>query len=152
MVTSAAIVMVAVFAIFATLGALMLKEMGVGLAVAVLIDATIVRGRAAAGVDEAARRLELVPAEAAPVASADPARARGEGGSGARVGEPEFQAGRERARSGGPSRYCAVMPPSAETIAPVMNDASSEARKSATWAISSGRPGRPIGWNESIVS
>ena len=42
-VTSAAIVMVAVFSIFATLGALMLKELGVGLAVAVFIDATIVR-------------------------------------------------------------------------------------------------------------
>jgi uncharacterized membrane protein YdfJ with MMPL/SSD domain len=42
-VTSAAIVMVAVFGIFASLGALMLKEMGVGLAVAVLVDATIVR-------------------------------------------------------------------------------------------------------------
>jgi uncharacterized membrane protein YdfJ with MMPL/SSD domain len=42
-VTSAAIVMVAVFAIFASLGALMLKEMGVGLAVAVFVDATIVR-------------------------------------------------------------------------------------------------------------
>jgi uncharacterized membrane protein YdfJ with MMPL/SSD domain len=43
-VTSAAIVMVAVFSVFASLSALMLKEMGVGLAVAVLIDATIVRG------------------------------------------------------------------------------------------------------------
>jgi RND superfamily putative drug exporter len=42
-VTSAAIVMVAVFAIFASLGSLELKQMGVGLAVAVLIDATIVR-------------------------------------------------------------------------------------------------------------
>jgi uncharacterized membrane protein YdfJ with MMPL/SSD domain len=42
-VTSAAIVMVAVFAIFASLRALMIKEMGVGLAAAVLIDATIVR-------------------------------------------------------------------------------------------------------------
>jgi uncharacterized membrane protein YdfJ with MMPL/SSD domain len=42
-VTSAAIVMVAVFSIFASLGVLMLKEMGVGLAVAVLVDATIVR-------------------------------------------------------------------------------------------------------------
>jgi uncharacterized membrane protein YdfJ with MMPL/SSD domain len=41
--TSAAIVMVAVFAIFASLRALMLKEMGVGLAVAVFVDATIVR-------------------------------------------------------------------------------------------------------------
>jgi uncharacterized membrane protein YdfJ with MMPL/SSD domain len=42
-VTSAAIVMVGVFAVFATLGFLDLKELGVGLAVAVLIDATIVR-------------------------------------------------------------------------------------------------------------
>ena len=42
-VTSAAIVMVGVFAIFATLGALDFKMMGVGLATAVLIDATIVR-------------------------------------------------------------------------------------------------------------
>jgi RND superfamily putative drug exporter len=43
-VTSAAIVMVAVFAIFATLSSVEMKQMGVGLAVAVLIDATIVRG------------------------------------------------------------------------------------------------------------
>jgi uncharacterized membrane protein YdfJ with MMPL/SSD domain len=42
-VTSAALVMVAVFGIFASLGALMLKEMGVGLAVAVFVDATLVR-------------------------------------------------------------------------------------------------------------
>ena len=42
-ITSAAIVMVAVFAIFATLGMLDFKMMGVGLAVAVLVDATVVR-------------------------------------------------------------------------------------------------------------
>ena len=42
-VTSAALVMVAVFAIFATLGMVDFKMMGVGLSVAVLIDATIVR-------------------------------------------------------------------------------------------------------------
>ncbi|HSS33990.1 MAG TPA: MMPL family transporter [Solirubrobacterales bacterium] len=42
-VTSAAIVMVAVFSIFATLTILDMKEMGIGLAVAILIDATIVR-------------------------------------------------------------------------------------------------------------
>jgi len=42
-VTSAAFVMVAVFAIFATLEELTFKMMGVGLAVAVLLDATIVR-------------------------------------------------------------------------------------------------------------
>ena len=42
--TSAAIVMVAVFAIFATLTFIDFKEMGVGLAVAILVDATLVRG------------------------------------------------------------------------------------------------------------
>ena len=42
-ITSAAVVMVAVFAIFSTLGMLDFKMMGVGLAVAVLVDATIVR-------------------------------------------------------------------------------------------------------------
>src|SRR2546421_302996 len=43
-VTSAAVVMVSVFAIFATLSLLIFKQLGVGLAVAVLIDATLVRG------------------------------------------------------------------------------------------------------------
>jgi uncharacterized membrane protein YdfJ with MMPL/SSD domain len=43
-VTSAAVVMVAVFSIFATLSLLMFKQFGVGLAAAILIDATIVRG------------------------------------------------------------------------------------------------------------
>ncbi|HSK16103.1 MAG TPA: MMPL family transporter [Gaiellaceae bacterium] len=43
-VTSAAIVMVAVFAVFVTLSMLMFKQFGVGLAAAILIDATIVRG------------------------------------------------------------------------------------------------------------
>lgn len=43
-VTSAAVVMVAVFSIFGSLSMIEFKQMGVGLAVAVLIDATIVRG------------------------------------------------------------------------------------------------------------
>ena len=43
-VTSAAVVMVAVFAIFATLSTLDMKQLGVGLAFAILIDATIIRG------------------------------------------------------------------------------------------------------------
>ena len=43
-VTSAAAVMVAVFAIFASLRTLDIKQMGVGLAVAVLLDATVIRG------------------------------------------------------------------------------------------------------------
>ena len=68
-VTSAAIVMVAVFAIFATLSWPFFKQFGVGLAAAILIDATIVRGGAPARVDEAARRLELVPAQLAAVAA-----------------------------------------------------------------------------------
>ena len=43
-VTSAAIVMVSVFAIFGTLSMLFFKQFGVGLATAVFLDATIVRG------------------------------------------------------------------------------------------------------------
>src|SRR5206468_2144438 len=43
-VTSAAFVMVAVFAMFGLMRALVLKQLGVGLAVAVLLDATIIRG------------------------------------------------------------------------------------------------------------
>jgi uncharacterized membrane protein YdfJ with MMPL/SSD domain len=43
-VTSAATVMVAVFAVFAMLPVIDMKEMGVGLAAAVLIDATLIRG------------------------------------------------------------------------------------------------------------
>ncbi|WUR79460.1 MMPL family transporter [Streptomyces phaeochromogenes] len=43
-ITSAAVIMVAVFAIFGTLSMQSMKQMGVGLAAAVLIDATIIRG------------------------------------------------------------------------------------------------------------
>jgi uncharacterized membrane protein YdfJ with MMPL/SSD domain len=43
-VTSAAIIMVAVFGLFATLSLIQFEQMGFGLAVAVLLDATIVRG------------------------------------------------------------------------------------------------------------
>ncbi|USQ80635.1 MMPL family transporter [Ornithinimicrobium faecis] len=43
-VTAAAAVMIGVFSIFGTLSMLEMKQLGVGLAVAVLIDATIVRG------------------------------------------------------------------------------------------------------------
>jgi RND superfamily putative drug exporter len=43
-VTSAAVIMVAVFSIFATLDMIDVKMLGVGLAAAVLIDATLVRG------------------------------------------------------------------------------------------------------------
>jgi uncharacterized membrane protein YdfJ with MMPL/SSD domain len=43
-VTSAAVVMVGVFALFGSLSFMMFKQMGVGLAFAVLLDATLVRG------------------------------------------------------------------------------------------------------------
>ena len=43
-VTSAAAVMVCVFSVFATLSLMDFKQLGVGLAVAVLIDATLIRG------------------------------------------------------------------------------------------------------------
>lgn len=42
-VTSAAAVMVSVFAVFATLSMLEMKQMGIGLSVAILLDATLVR-------------------------------------------------------------------------------------------------------------
>jgi RND superfamily putative drug exporter len=42
-VTSAAIIMVAVFGLFATLSIIQMQQLGFGLAIAVLIDATIVR-------------------------------------------------------------------------------------------------------------
>jgi uncharacterized membrane protein YdfJ with MMPL/SSD domain len=42
-VTSAAFVMVGVFGVFATLSSIVFKELGVGLAVAILLDATLVR-------------------------------------------------------------------------------------------------------------
>ncbi len=43
-ITSAAVVMVGVFATFATLSVVSSKQLGVGLAVAILLDATVVRG------------------------------------------------------------------------------------------------------------
>jgi RND superfamily putative drug exporter len=43
-ITSAAVVMVAVFSTFATLSLTSMKQLGVGLAVAIFLDATIVRG------------------------------------------------------------------------------------------------------------
>ena len=43
-ITSAALVMVGVFALFGTLDSVPLRQMGVGLAVAIALDATIIRG------------------------------------------------------------------------------------------------------------
>ena len=63
-VTSAAIVMVGVFSIFATLSMLFFKQFGVGLAAAILIDATIVRGVLLPATMKLLGELELVPARA----------------------------------------------------------------------------------------
>jgi hypothetical protein len=52
----------------------------------------------------------------------------------------------------GDEAHCAVIAPSATSTVPVTNDDSSDARNSATFAISRGSPGRPIGWNDSIVA
>ena len=90
-ITSAATIMVVVFLAFVTIPFAFIQELGLGLAVAVLIDATIVRSRAAAGDDGGPGRLELVPAG---LPRLDPeghdrgragARRRGLTGSGARV-------------------------------------------------------------------
>ena len=63
-VTSAALVMVAVFGSFALASDQLAKQIGVGLAAAILIDATIIRAVLLPGHDEAARRAQLVPAQA----------------------------------------------------------------------------------------
>jgi hypothetical protein len=67
----AAIVMVFVFLTFATLSMVQLKEMGVGLAVAVLLDATIVRALLLPATMKLLGPPQLVPAPLAPVAAAE---------------------------------------------------------------------------------
>ena len=64
-VTSAAAVMIGVFSIFATLSLLEFKQLGVGLAAAVLIDATIVRAVLLPAAMAAARAAQLVAARLA---------------------------------------------------------------------------------------
>ncbi|WP_433161070.1 MMPL family transporter [Kribbella sp. CA-247076] len=82
-VTSAAAVMIGVFAVFATLSTLDMKQLGVGLAVAILIDATIIRAVVLPSIMIllgnanwwAPRWLRGRPAKhAAPAAPADPER------------------------------------------------------------------------------
>ena len=76
-VTAAAAVMVAVFAIFATLSLIDLQEFGVGLAVAVAHRRHADPRRRAPGRDEAARQVELVHAAQPRLAAAASATARG---------------------------------------------------------------------------
>ena len=93
--TSAAVVMVAVFAIFATLSALEFKQMGVGLAVAVLIDATLVRAVLLPATMKLLGERELVPAQAPELAAR--ALARGQR-AGVRAGlTPSTRARRRQA-------------------------------------------------------
>lgn len=66
-VSSAAPVMVGMFSLFATASSLDLKQAGAGLAVAVLLDATVARGVLFARDHEAARQAQLVSAAAAGV-------------------------------------------------------------------------------------
>ena len=68
-VTSAAVVMVGVFAVFTMLPLVDLKEMGIGLAAAVLIDATIVRAVLLPATMKLLGERELVPAQLARVAA-----------------------------------------------------------------------------------
>ena len=67
--------MVAVFAIFASLGALEFKQLGVGLAVAILLDATVVRAVLLPATMKLLGR-QLVPAQALAVVATSRARAR----------------------------------------------------------------------------
>jgi RND superfamily putative drug exporter len=76
-VTSAAIVMVSVFAIFASLHMVEMKELGVGLAVAVLIDAVLVRAVVLPSLLVLLGRFTWWPSDpSAPSAPSDPSRIR----------------------------------------------------------------------------
>jgi uncharacterized membrane protein YdfJ with MMPL/SSD domain len=75
-VTSAAAVMVGVFSIFATLGLLDFKQLGVGLAAAILLDATIVRAVALPAVITLLGRREARRARAAFAPVAEPSALR----------------------------------------------------------------------------
>jgi RND superfamily putative drug exporter len=83
-VTSAALIMVAVFSIFLTLPLIELKILGIGMGAAVLIDATVVRGvllpAALSLLDDRAWRLHRSgvrsPRPRAPRLLASPARSR----------------------------------------------------------------------------
>ena len=76
-VTSAALVMVCVFAVFATGSIILLQQLGVGLAAADPDRRHDRQGRASPRVDDVARRLELVPTELARMAAAPRTRGRG---------------------------------------------------------------------------
>jgi RND superfamily putative drug exporter len=101
-VTSAAAVMVAVFAIFATLGAIDFKMMGVGPRHGDPARRDDRPRRPAAGDHEAARRVELVPAAVARVAA--PGGARGAGRRASRPNPARAGAGAGIVLTYGPAR------------------------------------------------
>ena len=76
LITGAALIIIAVFWGFAMGDLIMFQQMGFGVAVALLIDATIVRAVLVPGGDEAARPVELVPAGLARVAARRARRGR----------------------------------------------------------------------------
>ena len=106
-VTSAAIVMVAVFSIFATLSMLIFKQFGVGLAAAILIDATLVRGVLLPATMKLLgernwylpRWLEWLPRLDKP----EPSRGRARAGRGARL-RIDHAVGSPASTAGGPNR------------------------------------------------
>ena len=74
-ITGAALIIVAVFAGFARGDLIMFQQMGFGVAVALLLDATVIRSVVLPSAHEAPRRVELVPPALARLAAA--ARGRG---------------------------------------------------------------------------
>ena len=70
MISAAALMIAVVFLAFAVSPVFFMKEIAVGMAVGVLIDATIVRALLVPVADAPARRLELVGARAAETAAA----------------------------------------------------------------------------------
>src|SRR5262249_25022510 len=69
----------------------------------------------------------------------------GTGGPSRQIGDPDLAVPR------GPRAQRIVIPPSATRTDPVTNDDSSDARNTATSAISRGMPGRPIGTTTSAL-
>ena len=93
-VTSAAIVMVFVFAVFGTLQILFLKQFGVGLAAAILIDATIIRAVLLPATMKLLGDWNWYLPQLARVASAARAREGARGAAGARALAASVGAGR----------------------------------------------------------
>lgn len=95
-VTSAAVIMTAVFTVFITLSAIENKMMGVGMAVAILIDATVVRGvLLPAAVALLGKRAWELPGwlNRLPGKGAEPTSARGASADAASGEEPESPSG-----------------------------------------------------------